>query len=486
MSDPKPQAAPARKSRHRKSPALLASSQITANDTNVITEDLYNEPSRRRLDGSTVWVRFFDFNSTFLKNMMALSNNSPTLRRIIHDKVNMITGDGFIPYTGPDNDLLTVSAKRREYFQGDEPELEDLTEFIKSVNVYEESLVDVLARLAYEYEAFGNCVIEIVRGRVAGEPFCYLYHVPLYMVGIRKAGIDRIVESIGIYDDWEGVGETLNADQMPEGFREVTLWPEWTRAEDGTERTAIHLKNYASGFFYWGLPEWISAKFWAEVEYRIQRTNTDKLANGMMLSSIVQFFGSMTTEEAQALVKAAEKKMTGPGNGHKMFIQVLRDEKLKANVVPLEHRHEGQFMELQRLAAQAIVSANRWTMSLAGHATEGKLGTNQQIKQETEYVQNTVIKPRQNMFLSRIINPYLMIGAEWMGGSWGEVKLGISNNTPVSFQGEIDVNSVLTRNEKREILGYDPDDEEEMQEPEQPDLMTDEIQDDGDDTNTTQ
>ena len=90
------------------------------------------------------------------------------------------------------------------------------------------------------------------------------------------------------------------------------------------------------------------------------------------------------------------------------------------------------------------------------------------------------------MFLSRVINPYLMIGAEWMGGSWGEVKLGISNNTPVSFQGEIDVNSVLTRNEKREILGYDPDDEEEMQEPEQPDLMTDEIQDDGDDINTTQ
>ena len=393
---------------------------------------------------------------------MALTNNSPTLRRIINDKVNMTTGDGLIPYMGPDNDLLTVSAKQREYFEGDEPELEELTDFIKRVNAYDENLVDVLARLSYEYEAFGNCVAEIVRGRVAGSPFMYLYHVPLYMVGIRKAGVDRIVESIGIYDDWEYLSETMLPESAPEGFREVPIYPQWRRMEDGTERTAIHLKQYAPGFFYWGLPEWISAKFWAEIEYRIQRTNVDKLENGLMISSIVQFFGSMTPDEAKDLVRAAEKHMTGPGNGHKMFIQVLRDEKLKANVQPMEQRHEGQFMELQTLAAQAIVSANRWTMSLAGIAQEGRLGTNQQIKQETEYVQNTVIKPRQNMFLSRIINPYIQMGAEWIGGGWQDVKLGISNNTPVSFQGEIDVNSVLSRNEKREILGYDPDDVEEQ------------------------
>lgn len=405
---------------------------------------------------------------------MSLANYSPTLRRIIHDKVNMITGDGFIPFTGPENDLLTVSAKRREYYQGDEPELEALTDFIKEVNVYGETLVDVLARLAFEYEAYGNCVAEIVRGRVGGENFLYLYHVPLYMVGIKKAGIDQIVESVGIYDDWEHITDITDAAQQPEGFREVPIWPAWARMEDGTERTVIHLRQYAPGFFYWGLPEWISARFWAEVEYRIQRTNNDKLENGLMLSSIVQFFGSMTTEEAQDLVKKAEEKMTGPGNGFKMFIQVLRDEKLKANVIPLEQRHEGQFMELQRLAAQAIVSANRWTMSLAGHATEGRLGTNQQIKQETEYVQNTVIKPRQNLFLSRIINPFLQLGAEWTDGPWADVKLGISNNTPVSFMGDIDVNSVLTRNEKRELLGYDPDDVEETREPiQQPEMQAD-------------
>lgn len=393
---------------------------------------------------------------------MALTNYSPTLRRIINDKVNMITGDGFIPYRGAQNDLLTVNSKNRQYYEGNEKELEELSAFIERVNLYDENLVDVLARVATEYDSFGNCVVEWVRGMVAGERFAYMYHVPLHMVGIRKADESRMVKTIGIYDDWERVNETMKPEQMPVGFREVSIYPEWTQSEDGTERTVIHLKQYAPGFFYWGLPEWISAQFWAEVEYRIARVNVDKLENGLMLSSIVQFFGSMTQEEAQTLIQRAEEKMTGPGNGFKMFIQVLRDEKLKANVIPLEQRHEGQFMELQRLAAQAIVSANRWTMSLAGHATEGKLGTNQQIKNEVEYVQNTVIKPRQNVFLSRIINPFLEMAAEWTGSSWKDVKLGISNNIPVSFFGDIDINANLSRNEKREILGYDPDDVEEQ------------------------
>jgi capsid portal protein len=469
----KPKQQRQRKPRHRKTPETLASAWITSADTNVISEDLYNEPTRQRLDSSLEWVRFFNQNSSFLKNLMALCNYSPTLRRILNDKVNMTTGDGFIPYQGASNDLLTVNAKSRKFYEGTESELQDLTEFIDRVNLYDETLVDVLARASYEYEAFGNTVLEIVRGRVAGESFCYLYHVPLYMVGIRKADETRLINSIGIYDDWERVNETMKPEDMPTGFRTVPLYPVWGSMEDGTERTAIHLKQYAPGFFYWGLPEWISAKFWAEVEYRIARVNVDKLENGLMLSSIVQFFGSMTQEEAQTLIRRAEEKMTGPGNGFKMFIQVLRDEKLKANVIPLEQRHEGQFIELQKLAAQAIVSANRWTMSLAGFATEGRLGTNQQIKNETEYVQNTVIKPRQNLFLSRVINPFLQISAEWMGASWSDVKLGISNNLPVSFMGDIDVNSVLTRNEKRELLGYDPDDMEEQQPISEPEQIAD-------------
>jgi hypothetical protein len=163
----------------------------------------------------------------------------------------------------------------------------------------------------------------------------------------------------------------------------------------------------------------------------------------------------MTSAEAKSLVEGIESKFTGMGNNHKLFVQVLRDEKLKANFIPTSKESEGEFLNLQNLAASAIVVANRWSKSLAGFATSGQLGTNQQIRQEMEYLQNTVIKPRQNLLLSKIINPFLKeIGL--YNPAFTDVSFGISNTLPVSFMGEIKVEENLSMNEKREILGYAP------------------------------
>ena len=194
---------------------------------------------------------------------------------------------------------------------------------------------------------------------------------------------------------------------------------------------------------------------WAEMEYRIQRFNTSKFENGFMPSGILQFFGSMTQTEAKSLVEGIESKFTGMGNNHKLFVQILRDEKLKANWIPTSKENEGEFLNLQNLAASAIVVANRWSKSLAGFATSGQLGTNQQIRQEMEYLQNTVIKPRQNLLLSKIINPFLNEISAY-NQAFVDVTFGISNTLPVSFMGDIAVEQNLSINEKREILGYAP------------------------------
>jgi hypothetical protein len=83
------------------------------------------------------------------------------------------------------------------------------------------------------------------------------------------------------------------------------------------------------------------------------------------------------------------------------------------------------------------------------------LGSNQQLRLELEYAQNTVIKPKQNMFCSRVINPFLSILAE-SNSAFKDVQFSIVNSMPVSFFGDIDVEANLTQDEKREILGYSP------------------------------
>ena len=442
------------KPRRRSNKNLIASSSVTIGSTpltHLISADIYNEPTRERLDmGGNKWVRFFDQNDTFLKSLIAVVNNSPTLRRIINDKTNMVVGDGFIPVIGRPNSILSSSTPQETNFT--DAQLSYLEDYISKVNLHQPKLQEVMAALAHDFDAFGNCFAELVRG----DGFVYIYHVPVYMTALRKAADDKVIKSVGIYDNWEEVPLSSEGTQFAnKGFREVPIYPAFSEKDEyGIDRSIIHVKQYAAGYFYWGLPEWVAAKQWAEIEYFIQRFNSSKFENGFMPSGLLQFFGSMSNAEARTLLEAIESKFTGAGNNHKIFMQVLRDEKLKANWIPMSQSYDGEFLQLQELAASNIVTANRWSKSLAGFAQDGQLGTNQQLRQELEYVQNTVIKPRQNLLLSRVINPYLYESTLADSTLPAGLQFNISNSLPVSFAGTIDVNNTLTLDEKREVLGY--------------------------------
>ena len=438
----------------------MASAAILPGQSAIVADDLYNEPVRKRLDAGLKWVRFFDGDSTFLKELMGLVNYSPTLRRIINDKTDMVVGDGFIPTRQKAGVQLTTTAPSDSRIPATISN--PLEDYLGEINLHGQSMADVLKAGAFEFDAFGNCVFELVRGSVAGEAFFYVYHVPMWMVGVRKPEADMRVRSIGIYDTWEEVPLTSDGKAFERyGFREIPTYPDWSEADEtGVQRSVIHLKTYAPGFQYFGLPEWISAKKWAEIEYRIAAFNINSMENAFMPSALIQLFGNATEEEAQTILRQMEDKFTGNGNERKIFMQILRDPSLKANVQTFDGRKDGEFLQMQEMAASAIVVANRWSKSLAGFATAGQLGTNEQMRRELEYLQNTVVKQRQNMFLSRFLNPVMRESAEWLGAVWGGIYLAISNSLPVSFFGDIDPKTVLTTNEQREILGYNPLDEQ--------------------------
>jgi capsid portal protein len=450
----------------RRPQQYLASSSLRVNpvETLLIQQDIFNEPSAQVLrDTGEKWVRFFTQNNTFQKNLFAIASNSPTLRRIIEDKTSMVAGDGFIPVLGKANSIISTSQKPTPVT--DAGQLSEIETAIETVNLHGQNLQDVLTCLAKDYEMFGNCFAEICKARVGTEQVTYLYHIPVHFIGVGRTGQDQIIRNYGVYDNWEEVSlSTDGTNYADKGFRTIPAYPVFQRFQDGTERTIIHLKQYAPGYAYFGLPEWIAARIWAQMEYRVQRLNDSKFENGFMPSGILQVFGSMTQEEAKAMIRAIENKFTDTGNNHQIFTQVMRDAKDKLQWTPMTHEQDGEFLKLQELAASAIVTANRWSKSLAGFATAGQLGTNQQIRQELEYLQNTVIKPKQNMFCSRIINPFLAVLAEG-DTAFKNVQFSISNTLPVSFMGEISVENNLTTDEKREVLGYAPQENQQPNEP---------------------
>ena len=69
---------------------------------------------------------------------------------------------------------------------------------------------------------------------------------------------------------------------------------------------------------------------------------------------------------------------------------------------------------------------------------------------------NTVIKPAQNLVLTKVLNPIMCEASEWMQTDWQNTTLEIVSSMPVSFLGDLDPNEILTLNEKRNTLGLEP------------------------------
>jgi capsid portal protein len=213
---------------------------------------------------------------------------------------------------------------------------------------------------------------------------------------------------------------------------------------------------------YWGIPDWVSAKIWAELEYRIPKFNQSKFENGFTPSAIISLFGSANQEEAQQVVRAMKECFTGTGNNSKMFIQALRDPTYKSDVQVLNSSNEGEFLSLQNMAQTNIIAAHRWSVSLTGLRTAGSLGTNQQIRSEFDIVYNTVIRPMQRLYLTKFLNPVIQDAGKWLGFDWSNIALDIAKPMPVSFAGDIPIKDILTVDEMRAELGFQQIEQEQI------------------------
>ena len=430
-----------------KSEKGLLASEFMNRANPVLLEDDVKEPKMRygaiHLAGD--YVRFFDSRDSHLQTINSVINHSPTNRAIIRTKANMIAGDGLVAIQGNANALFKSLAKAN--VSVDDPKiLAALNDKLRSVNSDGQSLLDVLSQLATDFVTYGNAYFGMAKAK--NDVFCYA--IPFQEGKLKKRDKDGDLTVLGVSKDWD-----ITLANKPREVEDIPLYPKWSESEDGVQRTVVHLKEYAPGFDYYGLPEWISALFYVEMEYRVAKFNASKFENGFIPSGVLNLYGAKTTEEAKPMIDAVKKQFTGTGKNGGLMVQVLRDNTYKAEFVKIEDTSEGAFLELANVSAQAIVSAHRWTMALAGFATKGKLGSNEQIRMEFEIVQNTVIRPIQQLILRKCLNVYmseLAMGNSALKG----VTLDIANTTPVSFLGDIDINGTLTQDEKRQLAGYEP------------------------------
>ena len=417
-------------------------------DSFVLSEDLYRELSYLELKHSA--YEFVPFAlaggcENLYDDLFAALMSSPTNQGIIKKKVNWLIGEGFIPK--PKNGRFVVNNAMPTDVQ-----LTELSAWLDKQNSEGENIDDIYKKAAYDFTVFGNTYIEFSRTKVGGTSVFTQRVIPFSKGRVGRLKDNEVEPTVlGISNYWID-GWTVS----PPDLRKVAIYPLWSIDEndENVERSIYHIKNYTPNFLYYGCPDYIAGLIAAKNDYGIGKYNNSRLNSGFAPSCFANFYGDFTKDEAVELVEKIENRFTGTGNNSRIFTTVLANKEDAPEFQILDDKSEGAFMELSHLSSQSIVSAHRFTMSLAGFSTAGSLGTNQQIRAEFEYVFGDVIKPVQNELL-RWVNTSILLCEEFTSANFN-TNLGIKNISPISHIHDIPVSVVLTIDEQRALLGYQP------------------------------
>ena len=384
--------------------------------------------SDKRKDFRGEWVQFFkDDNNTFPNDCAKRAKRASTHNALIESMVGYIAGEGFTASRG--SEIIELSKEK------------NLSDYIDSVNNHEESLIDVYTKCARDLVTTGNFAVEVVRS--GGQQF--IFHKDITTVRLGKADADNRINNVYISPDWSAIKKNARA-----GTEEkITVVPSY-RYGTKEDNSIYYCKSYTPEHFYYGTPDFIGANLWIDIEYRIPKYNLDKFDNHFAVGAIVDLFGTEPPMgyTAQEYVDEIVNKFTGEGNNNKVLFQMLDSQEQKSSVQILDNIREGDFEKLHNLAVQNIITAHRFTPSLAGIATAGKLGSTQQVQSEFEIINNTVIRPYKDKLL-RVFNTLIKEAGF-------DIKLDVHTSSPVSVTSMIQPSEVMTINEQRQLLGLEP------------------------------
>jgi hypothetical protein len=373
----------------------------------ITTRELIREkPERDSID----YVSFFDTsNNVYINDLARRARRSSTHSAILSSKLSYTVGTDFIF----DPDLKPNEQS-----------------WVDDINAKGETLRDLFKKAGNDYITFGNAWIQSVK--VQGRT--NYYHIDATKVRIKK---DR--SAIIVSDYWREIG---NGTYTSKPHVEISLNPK-------KSTHAIQLMRHSPEYNFYGLPDYIGALNWIDVEYRIPKFNLDRFDNGFFPSALIQMFGAPPEgTTAKQYVKSMVSNFTGEANNSKIVAEMLDSPEQAAKITTFDSEKQGEFEKLAEMSKVNIITAHRIPPVLAMIETAGKLGGNQQISESHNLFMNSVIIPDFQEPLLRFFNALIKAAGF-------KFTIEINQLNSLTLVDKINPNDVLTINEQRVLLGYE-------------------------------
>lgn len=379
------------------------------------------------------FIPFFrSSNNVYINDIALRARRSTTHSAILRSKITFTCGQAFSYSTG-ETDVTP-------------------DDWVNEVNNQRESLRDIFKMAGKDYITFANTYIEVVKSK---------NFTSLFAIDATKVRLSDDKKSALISPFWRDIlnsNEKFDSELRAGRAKTVEMWD--GKIDTKQKNFIIHIKQDASEYDTYGIPEHHSIYKWADLEYKTATYNLTRFKNGFMPSTMMTFFGTPPegTTPTQFIEKVVDK-FTDEGNNSKILAQLVDDVTQKPEIFEFSGTKDGEFLDLDRLATENIIKGHRWFPELAGIMVSGKLGGSQELRNQYDLALNTVVKPDFQEPLLNLFNTIAKIAGK-------PYEIGIINTPPVGISDQIDASKVLDTNEQREILGYKPSTEVEVKEKE--------------------
>lgn len=337
--------------------------------------------------------------------------------------------------------------KRLDFFLGKGITTEDeawMNKFAMSLNYNEENLQELAEKDFKDTDWSGNSYIEIVK---IGKEYQF-YHR-------RPQGFRASKDGKGYWYSGDWTKATKDSHYTPvfyprfPNFDKVKDVHDQNKTQDHV-RCIAHFMDYDPRSQFYGRPHYVSAINDIDIEYRISKYNLDEFDNGFRADMMMTIFKDIKDEEEFEKAKAELKgQHTGEGKNGGFIIEAVDSEEGKAAIIQrIDRTTDGQFHAEAERAERNILKAHGMSKALAGVATEGQLGSNQQLITEWEIFEATIAEN----FRRKKLNWYTKLFSKTIGAP--NKPFMIPSEPPVSRVDGIDPKLVLGIGEQRQSLGY--------------------------------
>jgi hypothetical protein len=354
-------------------------------------------------------------NNNYPERLVKYYQYSSLHNAIVKSKINDICGDG-VGYGG-DVDEATDG-------------------FMVACNPYE-SLDEVIRKVANDLVIFGGYALNVIWSKDK-KTVSEIYHVPFELIRSGKANEKGIVEKYYYSDNWSA---------WKKDMKEIKAF---NQSKPGGSQLLFY-KAYNPGVKYYPLPSYVGSISAIETDAEIANFHLAHVKNGMTPNLIINFpNGVPTSEERKKIEKQIKDKYVGTDNAGRFIITFSDDKDRAPTVTTLSPAQlDKQFLQLSDSILQSILSGHGVVSPLlVGIPAPVGLGGTEIVKSSWELYHNRVIQPYKDEILFNL-NKIMGIN--------GLRELSILTSSPVSFNfSENVLLEILTKDEMREIIGYDP------------------------------